>query len=42
MFVPNFKIIGAVAPENPLTQFSLCIYIGVRDGKKEKGKKKAK
>ena len=24
MFVPNFKILGAIVPEKPLTQVSLC------------------
>ena len=31
MFVPNFKILGAVVPEKSLTQIFLCT--GVRDGK---------
>ena len=32
--VPNFKILGAVVPEKPLTQISLMHYIGVKDGNK--------
>ena len=36
MFVPNFEILGAVAPENLQHKFP---YTGMRDAKKEKGKK---
>ena len=36
------KILGAVVPENPLSQNISMHYIGVRDGNKGKGKKKAK
>ena len=35
MFVPNFKIVGAVVPEKSLTNFPMH-YIGMSDGKKEK------
>ena len=37
MFVPNFKMLGAVVPEKSLTQISLCITL-VRDGKRTKVK----
>ena len=39
MFVPNFKILGAVVPKKSLTNFPKN-YTGVRDGKKEKKRKK--
>ena len=35
--LPNFKILGAVAPEKSLTQISLCITL-VREMKKKKKK----
>ena len=41
-FVPNFKIIGAVVPEKSFDTNFPMYYIGVRDGKKEKWKEKAK
>ena len=36
MFVPNFKILGAVVPEKSSDTNFPMHYIGVRDGKKEK------
>ena len=36
MFVPNFKILGAVVPEKFLTQISLCITLSERWKKKAK------
>ena len=36
MFVPNFKILGAVIHEKPLTQMPLCIIL---EREMEKGKK---
>ena len=41
--VPNFKILSQVVNEKSLTKNSIFItYIGVRDRKKKKGKKKCK
>ena len=41
-FVTNFKTLGAVVPEKSFDTNFPMYYIGVRDGKKEKCKKKAK
>ena len=37
--VPNFKVLGAVVPEKPLTQTSLCITL---EGRMEKRSKEGK
>ena len=41
-FVPNFKILSQVVAEKSLTKDVHMHYIGVRDGKNENLKKKAK
>ena len=41
MFVQNFKILGAVAAEKPLTQISLCISLEGEMEKKKKVKRKS-
>ena len=41
-FAPTFKILGAVIPEKSFDTNFPMYYIGVRDGKKEKWKKRQK